>query len=50
MQFAAKDIELSTAVLTGAGALDGPAERLRHGLKSVADSEYRDPQVEHARV
>ena len=50
MQFAAKDIELSAAVLTGAGALDGAAERLSHGLKSVADSEYRDPQVEHARV
>ena len=50
MQFAAKDIELSAAVLAGAGALDGAAERLSHGLESVADSEYRDPQVEHARV
>ena len=50
MQFAAKDFQFSPAVLAGAGVRDGPAERLRHGLKPVADPEYRHTEVEQRRI
>ena len=49
MQFAANDFQFGPAVLAGAGAGDGPAERLRHGLKPVADAEHRHPEVEQRR-
>ena len=50
MQFAAKDFQFGAAVLAGAGVRDGPAERLRHGLKPVADPEHRHAEVEHRRI
>ena len=50
MKFTAKDIQLGATVLTGAGALNGAAERLRHGLEPVTDTEYRDSEVEHTRI
>ena len=50
MQFTANDFQFGSAVLTGAGARDGTAERLRHRLKSVADTEHRHAQVEQRRI
>ncbi len=46
MQFPAKDFQLRAAVFAGAGMGDGPAECLRHGLKSIADAEHRETKVE----
>ena len=50
MQFAANNFQLSTAVLTGAGVGDGPAQRLRHSLETVADPENRHTEVEQRRI
>ena len=50
MQFATNNIQIGAAVFTGAGAGDGATESLGHGLESVADSEYRNPKIEHTRV
>ena len=50
MQFPAEDGQIGATVLTGAGALNGPAQRLGHGLESVADSEDRYSEVEHRRI
>ena len=41
MQVAASDFQLGAAVLAGARAGDGAAERLRHRLEAVADAEHR---------
>jgi hypothetical protein len=46
MQLSPSHFQLGSAVLAGAGASDRPAERLRHRLKAVTDSEHRHAQVE----
>ena len=50
MQLPASHFQLGAAVLTGAGARDGAAERLRHRLEAVADAEHRHAEVEHRRI
>ncbi len=46
----ASDAQLGAAVLAGAGARHGTAERLRHRLESVADAEHRNVEVEQRGV
>ena len=50
MQFAAKDFQLGAAVFAGSGVRDGATECLRHCLKSVADAEHRQLQVQQRRI
>ena len=50
MQCSASDFQLGTAELTGTGAGDGAAQRLRHGLEAVTDAEDRHIEVEQRRV